>query len=171
MPACASRSRRDPRDDERAVSEVIGFVLIFGILSMILVLAMVAFNEVHDRAEAAVVAVEGESVAQRVASAVVNAALFAERYGLDETSYLQALDLPAELEGNSYTVHLDPAVPGVSPAQVRVVVGAIAVETSAPLFSADASTDVTICSSSVAGGRVQVHLDPGAACPGISLVV
>lgn len=171
MPACASRSLRDSPnlpDDERGVSEVIGYILVFGILSMILILAMVAFSVIHGRAESAVVAVEGQSVAQRVASSVVNAALFAERYPGSDASYLQALDLPAQLEGNDYTVQLVDAVPGVTPAQVLVVVPALGLEATAPLFSAEASADVAICSSDVPGGRVQVQLDPDAGC--ISLV-
>ena len=166
MPACASRSPRDPprlpRDDV-AVSEVVGFMLVFAILSMILILAMVAFNEIQDRAESAVVAVEAESVAQRVASAVVNAALFAERHGSTDATYLHPLDLPADLEGHAYVVHLDP-VAGLTPAQVRVVISALDLEASAPLFSADDSTDVALCATTASGGRVLVRLDGTSTC-------
>lgn len=160
MPACASRSPREPtclRRDDGAVSEVVGFLLVFAILSMILILSMVAFNEIQDRAEAAVVAVEAESVAQRVASAVVNAALFAERHGSTDATYLQPLELPEDLEGHAYVVYLDP-VAGSTPAQVRVVISALDLEASAPLFSADASTDVALCATTATGGRVQVQL-------------
>ena len=159
MPACASRSPRDQdgRGGESAVSEVVGFLLIFFILSMVLVLSMFAFREIQSRAESAVVAVEAESVAQRVASAVVNAALFAERHGSADATYLHPLDLPDLLEGHTYVVHLDPAT-GATPAQVRVVIADLNLEAAATLFSADASTSVALCSTDAVGGRVLVRL-------------
>lgn len=168
MPPCASRSRSEAPEEE-AVSEVVGYVLIFGILSMILILSMLAFAAVQDRAESAVVAVEGESLAQRVASSVVNAALFAERHPTDST-YLQPLDLPADLEGNPYVIRLEPATAS-EPALVRVVVARLGLDATAPLFSADASSNVQLCASTVSGGRIAVQFDLSNPCPGIFLDV
>lgn len=163
MRRCASPCR----SDEQAVSEVVGYVLIFGILSMILILSMLAFAAVQDRAEAAVVAIEGESIAQRVASAVVNAALFAERHPAN-ASYLQPIDLPTDLEGNAYVIHLEPAS-GSQAALVRVDVPGLGLDATAPLFSADAAASVQLCATSAAGGRMAVRFDPNHSCPGIFL--
>lgn len=167
MPACGSPCRFEPARDEQAVSEVVGYVLIFGILSMILILSMLAFAAVQERAEKAVVAIEGESIAQRVASVVVNAALFAERHPTDST-YLQPLDLPVDLEGNSYSIVLEPASPGQA-ARIRVDVPSLDLQATAPLFSADAATTVQLCSTSVTGGRISVRFDLTNSCPGIFL--
>lgn len=163
MPACWSRWTCEGTADERAVSEVVGYLLVFAILSMILILSMVAFKEIHDRAEVTVVTVEAESVAQRVASAVVNAALFAEQHASTEITFMQPLDLPTQLEGHSYVVHLDAAA-GATPAQVRIVIAALALETTAPLFAADASVDVNICTDQSPGGPVTVQYDSADPC-------
>lgn len=153
MPACSSRLGCD----EDAVSEVVGYLLVFGILAMILVLSMFAFNQVQQRAEASVVEAEGQSVAQRVASAVVNAALFVEdNYdplapALAPT-YSQPLDLPTELEGHSYSVSL-------SSLEVKVTVRDLGVVATAPLFSAEAPANVDFCATSATAGRVAVSFD------------
>jgi hypothetical protein len=142
--------------DDSAVSEVIGFLLIFGILSMILVLSMVAFNGLHDRAKTSIVRLEAESVAQRVASSVVDAALFGERHDSNTSRYVQELDLPGFLVGRSYTVHLD----SVPLQQVRVLVPSMGINVTAPLFSAGAASNVGICVTSVPGGAMRIGFGP-----------
>lgn len=183
MPTCASRSacevrgaawhragggvaakgpsrcaRRMDLADERAVSEVVGYLLVFGILSVILVLSMYAFSLIQARAEESVVEVEGESVAQRVASAVVNAALFVEQnYNASRAAslapkYTQPLDLPADLQGHAYTLAL---VSG----EVHLVVPQYGMTVTAPLFSANAPANVDFCAGTVDAGPILVSFD------------
>ncbi len=147
----ASRRPAPPAPDERGVSEVVGFLLIFLILSIVLVLSMIAFNTLHDRAQATVVRLRADSVAQRVAASAVDAALFAETHSVDTSTYQHPIDLPQDLEGHAYRVYLDAA-----PEQVRVVVPALGITATAPLFSAGASTSFDVCTGSVAGGAVKV---------------
>lgn len=156
MPTCASRS--DCSDGDAAVSEVVGYLLVFGILSAILILSMVAFNLIQDRAEENVAAIEGESIAQRVASAVVNAALFVEdNYDpaapATAPTYLQPIDLPLAVQGRDYSIALD----GVEN-QVEVTIDGLAPVT-APLFSAGAPTNVDFCASTASAGRIIVSFD------------
>ena len=147
---------RSVAGDERAVSEVLGFLLIFLILSIVLVLSMLAFNELHDRAESSVVELRAQSVAQRVAASAVDAALFAETHAPATSTYLHPIELPDQLEGHSYRVHLD-----ASPSeQVRVEVASLGVSVTAPLFSAGASTAFGVCATSAGGGTLEVHFGP-----------
>lgn len=111
MPASSSDGNH-PRlhGDEAGVSEVVGFLLTFGIISTILLVAMLGFNDAQQRAEVRLIEIQGSSAAQRVASAAVDLALFAQS-NPHETAV--AIDLPAELQGISYSVFLcmdtDPA--------------------------------------------------------------
>jgi len=172
--------------DERGVSEVIGYLLIFGILSIVLVLSMVAFNVLHDRAEDNVVRLQAGSVAQRVAASAVDAALFAESHDPDTSTYIHPLGLPEDLEGHGYHVHLeaentgsgdpDDCLPCPSPAsctrpeQVRVCVPHLGNEDpiTAPLFSAGAggaAAGFTLCASDAPGGDVGVRFGPDPSDP------
>lgn len=94
---------------DEGVSEVVGFLLTFGIISAILVVAMLGFNDAQQRAEVRLIEIQGSSAAQRVASAAVELALFASEQNEDpavEVMAAVAIDLPAELQGISYTVNL-----------------------------------------------------------------
>lgn len=161
--------------DERAVSEVVGYLLVFGILAVVLVLSMVAFNILNERAQTSVVHLEAESAAQRVASSAVNAALFAETHDAATSTYEHPLDLPTDLEGHAYTVYLEAANTGSAdpddcipcpspptctrPEQVRVCIPDLNDEEpiTAPLFSAGASTSFDICASQASGGPLIVR--------------
>ena len=90
-------------DDESGVSEVVGFLLTFGIIATILLVAMLGFNDAQQRAEVRLVEIQGASAAQRVASAAVDLALFAEDNPYDTAV---AIDLPTELQGFSYSVQV-----------------------------------------------------------------
>lgn len=104
MPASSSDATR-PRlaGDEAGVSEVVGFLLTFGIISAILLVAMLGFNDAQQRAEIRLIEIQGSSAAQRVASAAVDLALFAQENPYNTSV---AIDLPAELQGISYAVAL-----------------------------------------------------------------
>jgi hypothetical protein len=180
MPAStpASRSERiratpaRARAGEAAVAEVVGQVLIFGILSVLLILSMVAFNKAQLGARDRIVELRAESAATRVAGIVVQTSLIAEQRGA--TSQVKFLvDLPQQIEGLAYTVSLVPAA-GSVPAHVAVAVPANNALVTAALFSADAATATAgfdLCASSVTGGHLNVRFDTRpATCPGTHAV-
>jgi hypothetical protein len=142
------------------VSEVIGQILIFAILSIILVLSMIAFNKAQLGARDRVVGLRAESAATRVAGIVVQGALIAEQQGT--TAQVRFLvDLPPQLEDLDYTVKLVPAAGGL-PARIDVTVPAVKITQAAALFSADAATSTAgfdICASTVGGGHINVRFD------------
>lgn len=154
MPISRSPSRSDP---ESAVSEVIGFLLVFAILAIVLVLSMFAFGVIHNRAKSSVVTLQAESVAQRVASATVDAALFGEGHTVATSRYHIVLDLPERLEGRAYEVFLDETAE-----EVRVEVPSLGITAKAPIFSAGAGTNVNLCSNvaGIPGGTMSVRFGP-----------
>jgi type II secretory pathway pseudopilin PulG len=136
--------------DRQAVSEVLGFMLIFGIISMILVISMLAFTNAQADAKDRVVGLQAKAAADRVASLVIEASLFAERQGPDsEFSYLA--DLPERLEGESYSVRLTSAGEVV----VDVDTGE---EVTAQLLQAGGGSAAAVCAGpAVAGGPLFVR--------------
>lgn len=165
--ACKPEPRQPParslrRDD--AVSEVIGQIIMFGILAMILVLSLVGFNTAKDGAQARVADANAESISQRIASAVVDAALFAETAGDEDILLQMDVHLPDEVEGDPYTIELDED-------EVRVTVQRVGREAGAPLFASGTPSAVAVCvqtgtDDAVSGGsvRVQVSAHPPAPC-------
>lgn len=112
MAASSSDAAPHLADDDWGVSEVVGFLLTFGIISAILLVAMLGFNNAQQRAETRLVEIQGSSAAQRVASAAIDMALFVQdNPGAGQTSV--ALDLPAELQGISYSVLLCEDLPAI----------------------------------------------------------
>ncbi len=96
-------ARRQARSNDDAVSEVIGFLLTFAIISFILLVSMLAFNDAQQRAENRLIEIQGASAAQRVAAGAVDLALFVSEHPYNVSI---AIDLPTELQGISYSVML-----------------------------------------------------------------
>ena len=94
-------ARRQAWSCDDAVSEVIGFLLTFAIISFILLVSMLAFNDAQQRAEGRLIEIQGASAAQRVAAASVDLALFVSDHPYNTSV---AIDLPTELQGISYSV-------------------------------------------------------------------
>lgn len=157
-PGPGSGPRRTLRGDSSGVSEVVGFLLTFGILSIMLVMSMYAFDVAAQGAEERAVALHAESAAARVAGVIVEVAVLAEQQGSSDPSMAYVVELPEELESYSYEVKLEPAS-GADPDRLVVTVDALDLEVTAPIFSAAAPTSVNICSSSVEGGRIVVLFD------------
>ena len=144
-----------------------GYLLVFGILSIVLVLSMSAFAVGQQAAQSRAVTLRAESAAARVAGVVVQSAVLWEQQGTDfAVAYL--VDLPQDLEGRSYVVRLEPATTvnvagdcttGAHPDQVCVKVTALAITVTAPVFSAAAPIDLSICRSQVLGGALNVRIN------------
>lgn len=157
-PGGATSLRRPSlRQDESGVSEVVGFILTFGIISTILLLSMLAFIGIQDTVQESIVDQRARSASQRVAAVAVDAALLAETYG-SETNFTHRLALPDSFEGYSYTIHTEPE-DGTIEDRVRVQVPGLGIDVHAILFSAGAPADFSVCSSSVSGGTVLIRFD------------
>jgi hypothetical protein len=187
MPASTPRSpsrasdapgpRRVLHGDSAGVSEVIGYLLVFGILSIVLVLSMSAFAVGQEAAKERALTLHAESAAARVAGVVVQTAVLWEQEHTLTTDVAVAylVDLPEQLEGTDYEVYLDVACsnaatchdpPGCSggdecceppgtctyPERVRVMVPAYDIQVSAPIFSAAAPANLVICDGPAAIG-------------------
>lgn len=126
--------------DEAAVTEVTGYLLILGILTALLSVSMLGFSAAKEGAEERGAEVRAESVAQRVASVILDAAVFAEAQGDALAGYDDELDLPDDIEGRSYTVELDADTDNVT-----VRIPDFGIEVSQPLFRSDAPPDIVIC--------------------------
>lgn len=163
--AAPIRSRHLRRDDE-GVSEVVGYLLVFGILSIVLVLSMSAFAIGQEAAQGRAIELRAESAAARVAGVVVQTAVLWEQQG---TGFVVAyfVDLPEQLEGREYVVRLEPATAGnaadctsgAHPDQVCVKVASIGLTVTAPVFSAAAPNDLSICRSEAVGGALYVRIN------------
>jgi hypothetical protein len=149
----ALRATRLARD-EQGVSEVIGYILMFGILSIITVFAMLTFATAHAAAQDRVVELRADSAAERVAGIVVTAALFAEAHQ-NEGTFERRIDLAPQFEGREYTVSIVRGV-GSDPDRIEVMVPGISYTAQAPLFSAGSPSGFALCTSPVPGGIVRV---------------
>lgn len=151
------------------MSEVIGQILVFGIVSILLVLSMLAFNQAQLGARDRVVELSAQSAATRVAGIVVQTSLIAEQHGV-ATTVTFLVDLPQRLEGLDYRVSLNVTAPAHVDVTIPSLQGSPLV--TAALFSADASgggaapTQFDLCPGSVSGGRLHVRFDARALAPG-----
>lgn len=150
-----------PDSNSDAVSEVIGQILIFGILATVLILALLGFNVAREGAADQVAEVRAESVAQRIAGVVVDGALFAERTQAESIELRLPIDLPDDLEGQSYRITLNAD-------DVTVTVSGTTVE--AALFSSGQPADLVVCAMpSRIGGDLDVRVtsDVGSIDPSV----
>lgn len=160
------RPRRALRGDRAGVTEIIGYILVFGILSVILVLSMSAFTVAQDAARARAAESRAESAAARVGGVIVQTAVLIEQQG-NSAAIAYRIDLPDDLEGLPYTVKIEAATgaagctpsPTCTPDQVRVKVPAVNVDVTAPVFSAAAPANIDLCTIQVAGGPLYVRVN------------
>jgi hypothetical protein len=137
------------------VAEVIGYLLVFGILSLVLVMSMTAFGVAQEGAKERVVQLRAESAAARVAGVVVQASILAEKQGTG-SAVAYFVDLPGQLEGLDYTISLENKT-ATRPDQVRIDVPGPRLSLTSPVFAAGASTSVDLCPVTAAGGPLYVR--------------
>lgn len=139
-----------PAHDE-AVSEVLGQILMFGILSMVLVLSLMTFNLAKEEAQERVVDTTAGSLAQRISSLVIDTAIFAESFEESDVSLESTVALPEFVENHSYTVQVDGS-------QVTVTVPGTGAVATSSLFAAG-SGDIHVCGQdAIQGGPVTIHI-------------
>ncbi len=147
---------RSVRDDE-AVSEIVGQMLMFGILSMVLILSLLGFNAAKAGAEDRVAALEAESIAQRVAGVYVSASLFAEEHATQAVRYERVVDLPERVQERSYTV-------SIQSESLVLDIPSLGIQVSESLLSAGAATELAVCNQvggeAAAGGPLRVVAEP-----------
>lgn len=94
--------RRTLRKDDGAITEVIGYVLSFALSAIFLIIALNAFWSARANTDDVTAAVELKSIADRVASRVVEASLVAQEFP-NATLTLQ-VDIPQQVNDRSYYV-------------------------------------------------------------------
>lgn len=163
MPASRAASvpdRRHPRRrgllrSDDAVSEVVGQILMFGILSMVLILSLLGFSAAKEGAEGRVAALEAESMAQRVAGVYVGASLFAEKHAEENVQYERRVELPDGIQQRPFTVRVESET-------LILEIASIGVEASASLLSAGAPPKLVVCeqTAGLPGGPLLVKARP-----------
>ena len=147
--------------DENAVSEVLGYILSFAILSAVLLVSMLAFNSARAQAEDRVRGIEASSVAHRIAAAIVEVQAFVDgrASGTTTNEIRLILDLPESFENHGYTIGVCDTDAKNSCVQTpcqanskicKVVVTSGSVKEGEPLLG------VTAKSSTLSGGPVAV---------------
>lgn len=152
-PRASSRRRDGVRERERpraprrafardgdAVSEVVGSILMFGIVSMLFTTSLLGFVAAKEAAQTRVIQLQAESVAQRVAGVVVAAALFHEEHpgAGPDMNFTRFLQLQDQIEGRDYSVDL-------ANDTVTVNVTGLSISVKAPLLSANQTAGLTVC--------------------------
>ncbi|MEA3202142.1 MAG: hypothetical protein QOE90_3570 [Thermoplasmata archaeon] len=90
------------RRDDRAVSEVIGFILSFALSSVFLLIALGTYYQASGNTDNVITGVELKGVADRVATRIVDAGLIAQEF--PNASLNITMDLPQTANGHSYLV-------------------------------------------------------------------
>jgi hypothetical protein len=88
--------------DDRATNEIIGFVLSFALSAIFLMIAMSTFWTAKSNSESVMTATEMKAVADRVASAVVEAGLVGQEF--PNATMNISVPLPQQLSGHDYVV-------------------------------------------------------------------
>lgn len=147
-------SRRLSEADE-AVSEVVGQILVFGILSIVLVMSMFSFNIAKEQAEDRVVLATADAIASRVANLVVSTTTLAEGFADQQITLQTNMPLPQQIEGRSYNMDMGAGAVVNVPRHGYVA--------SSSFFSADSGTNVRICEATgLPGGSISVFIIPHA---------
>src|SRR5688572_8560861 len=89
-----------------AISEIVGFVMIFAIIGSITLVAMLAFGQQRQDVDQRIVELRAASVAERVAVVVADVGRAVDATSGELTRFEREVDLPPSLEGSGYTVRL-----------------------------------------------------------------
>ena len=87
--------------DDGAVTEVLGFILMFALSALILIVSMRAFNAAQANSNDLVAAVELRNVANRLSSRVVQAAIVSQEF--PQADFNVTVKVPPEIAGYRYT--------------------------------------------------------------------
>jgi len=90
--------------DRRGIANVLGYLLSFGIASIIMTTAVIVTTGIIENRTAMVAGLEAQSVANKVADAIVEASVIGQ--SMTEADYKKSLDIPLEIAGRSYYVEV-----------------------------------------------------------------
>lgn len=93
--------------DDQAINEVLGFVLSFALSAIFLMIAMSSFWTAKANSESVLTGTEMKAVADRVASAVVQAGLIGQEF--PNATFNQSLAIPQLLNDHDYYVQGTPS--------------------------------------------------------------
>lgn len=88
--------------NDHAVNEVVGYIIMFAVSSIILIVAVRSLTEAREGAEEVVSAVEFKNLANRVSARVVQAGIVAQDF--PEASFSTTLNLPSDVDGRPYYI-------------------------------------------------------------------
>jgi len=88
--------------DEAAVNEVLGFILMFALSSIILIFSLRAFTTAQDSSNDLVAAVELKNIANRISARLVQAGNVGQEF--PQAEFKVVIRLPDEIAGYRYTI-------------------------------------------------------------------
>lgn len=152
-------ARRCFRREDGAVSEVVGFVLSFALSAIFLLIAMNTFWVAKDNTDNVVTAVELKTIANRVASRIVEASLVAQEF--PNATLNMTVPLPQDLNGRPYFVK-------ATASEVLVYSADGSLSASATTFKLEAVPNVRVAGLVASSNEVLIitySLQPNAADP------
>lgn len=134
---------------DEAVQEVIGFILMFALSSIILLISVQSFTTAKEDSEAVLAAAEMKAIATRVSSRLVEAGLVSQDF--PDARFNVTLDIPRQVAGYEYIVSIEPD-------KVEVVgTSGVPPPTTSTTFRLDAYADLCITGEAVSSyGTLQV---------------
>lgn len=91
-----------PAEDDRGISEVLGFILSFALSAIFLMIAMSSFYAARNNTDGIVAASELRSVADRVATRLVEAGLVGQEFS--NATINLTISIPQDINGHPYQV-------------------------------------------------------------------
>lgn len=103
----ARNSRPSLCADEGAVQEVVGFILMFALSSVILLISVQSFMGAKESSEEVLAGVELKAIATRVSSRLVDAGIVAQDF--PDATFTVTLSVPRQVAGYEYEVEARPS--------------------------------------------------------------
>lgn len=97
--------RRSSFARDEGVSEVVGYILTFALSAIILLISVQSFTVARNNSDGVVTGVELKSIANRVASRVIEAGLVSQEF--ENSTFNVTIAIPKDLNGHEYTVEVD----------------------------------------------------------------
>lgn len=88
--------------DDRGVNEVLGFILTFALSAIFLMMALTSFYTARNNSEDVITGVEMKSVADRVATAIVDAGIVGQEF--PNATLDLVVEVPTDLNGRPYAI-------------------------------------------------------------------
>jgi hypothetical protein len=134
--------RRSLHQDDRAISEVLGFILSFALSAIFLMIALSSFYAARNNTDGIVAASELRSVADRVATRIVEAGLVGQEF--PNATINLTLNIPQDLNGHPYQIVAKKTGIWVNASDATY-------SSMASVFKVDAVSGVDVCGTAYSG--------------------